>query len=934
MVEPVDNGLGEVLGPVVAAAVDHFSTRLARVAPALDPGEREALADAARTAWDELARTRLGRVVLLELNAARLRGRLRGADARTRWDEFVALSRTGRFAREIEGAYPRLRPRVTRMLGNRVRAALEMARRLCADRDHLGGGPLTGAALGAGDSHDGGRTVARVVLGDRTLWYKPRSLQADVALAGLVALVCEDPGVPELHVPAVWDRGAYGWAEHVEHRFCRDDDELRRFYRGLGGWLAVMLATGGSDMHLENVVAHGPVPVVIDCETLFTPVVPPPPADLGGAVDRARALLARVLSTGLLPWRDAGGADVSAAGGLPGEQPALSVPQVVGALTDAARLSLVPQDVAPSTNLPEPSPRPGLFWEDLVEGFERTAARLTRLDESGALEPAFSRFAGARMRYVPLATQDYVELIRALWHPSAFRDDGGAEAAVAGLLRDHIRKHPIIAHEPGDLRDYLSELSTGDIPVHIFHPGRGRILGPGGYPVGEHGDQISEHLARWRDRAPELEALVVRCSLAAASLSPAAAPVTAAPAAARPVPPSSLERRRRALASRLVGDLCRTAVLAEDGTATWIGAIAGTDGSRLGVVTFDLYSGLSGIAVALASYRHAVDRGLADPVDGLDEVLGGVLRTLDLAGASRSRRGVGAFDGHGSELWAWLSLHSLTGEGGALRRARRAGDRVVAGIDPTAADDIVSGVAGVIVPLLDLAAATGAERYVDGAQKAAAHLARKVTTEGGRGWWPFPDHPEGTSGFAHGVTGIAWALTRLTLATGAQRWGELAESAFASQERFYDPDVRAWRADSAPGTPEHPTTWCNGSAGIGLAHADLHARVGWSGHAHITRLAAAHCLRSPSWGHSPCHGSPGDWELLAAADPAAADAALEALIGELEHGPPVVGSPTAVRSPGMMNGSAGVVHHLLRAHPRLRALPNPLLLHPGAPAPR
>jgi lantibiotic modifying enzyme len=69
-------------------------------------------------------------------------------------------------------------------------------------------------------------------------------------------------------------------------------------------WLAVMRLLGGSDLHAENLIAQGGSPVVVDCETLFTPKIPPAPSELGQAFDHAAELVAgTVLSVGMLPGR-------------------------------------------------------------------------------------------------------------------------------------------------------------------------------------------------------------------------------------------------------------------------------------------------------------------------------------------------------------------------------------------------------------------------------------------------------------------------------------------------------------------------------------------------------------------------------------------------------------------------------------------------------
>ncbi|WP_164173724.1 DUF4135 domain-containing protein, partial [Stenotrophomonas maltophilia] len=74
-------------------------------------------------------------------------------------------------------------------------------------------------------------------------------------------------------VPKVIDRGSHGWAAFAAHRYCADDVELRAYYRGLGHWLAILRLVGGTDIHLENLIAVGPVPVVVDAESVFSRVI-------------------------------------------------------------------------------------------------------------------------------------------------------------------------------------------------------------------------------------------------------------------------------------------------------------------------------------------------------------------------------------------------------------------------------------------------------------------------------------------------------------------------------------------------------------------------------------------------------------------------------------------------------------------------------------
>ena len=88
-------------------------------------------------------------------------------------------------------------------------------------------------------------------------------------------------------VPGALTRGGHGWTAFIEHRHAASEDQLQCFYRGIGQWLGVLRLLGGTDMHAQNLIAHGPYPFIVDCETLFTPKLPPAASGYGLAVDKA-----------------------------------------------------------------------------------------------------------------------------------------------------------------------------------------------------------------------------------------------------------------------------------------------------------------------------------------------------------------------------------------------------------------------------------------------------------------------------------------------------------------------------------------------------------------------------------------------------------------------------------------------------------------------
>ncbi|WP_063765399.1 type 2 lanthipeptide synthetase LanM family protein [Nonomuraea candida] len=984
-----------VPGHLLEPALVRLAARLGAV-PGLAEAEREALHAAAEAALHDTVRRLVGRVLLLELHAARLTGRLTGADPAARWAEWRALTATPAFWTSLGGHYPTLLPRLRRVIGNRCAAALTLAHRFATDRAALGallGGGGTGLAeveFAAGDSHRGGQTVVILGCEGGRVVYKPRPVSVDRALARFLERVLHDePAEARIRVPEVVARGTYGWAGHVGHRHCDGDAELRAFHRGLGHWLAVMLLLGGSDLHAENLVAAGPVPVVVDCETLFTP--PPPAVELGcgDATDRAAALLGgSVLGTGLLPdrgvalgWR---GIDPSGIGSLPGQQPAAELQVVLDAGTDRARMGRARVEVPVERNLPSPEPVLGAYWDRVVAGFTELTERLRGLDEAGELEPALAGFADVPVRVVPRSTESYAELGRMLWHPASLHDEPAARARAEAVLARQAANAPGRPDDPAVIAAEVADLLVADVPVYSTTPRRGLLTGPRGTTWGAADDLFAGALRRWRAADVEVERQVIRSAVVGAYLNDGWLR-GARSLVPRRVRTTDLDRRRRAAAAGIVRVLAASAVRGNDGSATWIGPVLDPAGWAVLPLGPDMYGGTAGVAVLLAAYRHEVAHGRADPVPEADGLLRAVLRTLRATGDALLPAGAfevaGGYLGIGSWIWAWLLLGRLGAvePAEAVSRASAALTSLPAALPadgpaglpadgpsglpdgsaglPDGPAGLLDGPAGAVVPLLRL------DEHVPGGHAGAVALAAEIGSRlvataqvrDGIVRWTEPDPSvasagepahgaaadpaygpaggpaHGAAGLAHGAAGIGWALSRLAAATGN---AEAAALAAAVSGR-----------DELPAGLDHPTvgaaTWAYGAGGIGVVAADELRRVARDDPASAARWravlgrAAAVC-RADGFGrsHTLAHGDLGAWEVLTlAADAGAIGVDRERLDGRMLSGieefGPCSGFAGNALVPGLLPGLGGVAYQLLRMHPGC-PLPSVLLPDPGA----
>jgi len=141
--------------------------------------------------------------------------------------------------------------------------------------------------------------------------------------------------------------------------------------------------------------------------------------------------------------------------------------------------------------------------------------------------------------------------------------------------------------------------------------------------------------------------------------------------------------------------------------------------------------------------------------------------------------------------------------------------------------DVVAGSAGVLLAMLALCRKNQDTSARDDAVAVARLCAHRLlrrrgaseTTGEPRGWSGTERPP--LSGFAHGASGICYALLRFSDFFGSDaQCREAALGGFTFERGLYDPDKRAW-LDLRFGRPLDQHAWCHGAPGITLAR--LHA---------------------------------------------------------------------------------------------------------------
>ncbi|QNE78750.1 type 2 lantipeptide synthetase LanM [Streptomyces finlayi] len=921
------------------------------------------------------------RTLVLELHEARTAGRLDGEDTHARFRDFLGrtASRSGLAALLAD------RPVLARIVG---RAALDAADALAEALERLaddhallttgllkdsGAGPglLTGIEPGAGDGHQGGRSVMLLRFADGTrLVYKPRPLAAHRHFNALVTWFSRQPGSVDLRTLRLLDRGTYGWVEFVAAHSCVRAADVEMFYRRQGALLALLHLLDGTDLHHENLIAVGPHPVLVDVETLFHPPLP------GAATEdpAARALHDSVYRVGLLPQLlvgDDSAMDVSAVGG--GREAVSPVARADwdDAGTDRMRLVRRAGTFGESANRPhleggEPV-EPGAHIEALCAGFRAgytaiSSARDELLHESGPLRA----FAEDTVRVVMRPTWVYGTLLDESTHPGLLKD-ADARQRVLETLRTEVFG-PLLV--PGLVDEEIAQLWAGDVPLFTARPGGDRLWGAPQRPTAGRADRPG--LARVEAKLTALNTVdrqdqewIVRAAMSTTSRTPAHRPAAGRRARTADRAP---EPERLLSAARSVGDQLVSLAYREGARSNWIGLELLDDRYwRIGPMPADLAGGYTGPALFLAQlaaltgaahYAEAARTALA-PVPGLLDALrarptdlgavgsgafsglggiayalAGAARLLDdpevgswasamlpLVGAAASAEGeLGVGSGVAGGLAVLLATHRDgvgTGEAGqeAWRAARVCADRLAA-VDPTSLRrDFTTGAAGVGWALLRYAEAEAEGGAGTGGEAAeryrvAGLSALRVAVGGWTDGEPGPDGGRGPDGGPEAGRG----------APGRGHGGAPAHAPAGEEE------------DGA-----RASAWCRGRAGVALAVLDAPGALEDPQLAAWSRGTAEELGRDRAVpDDSLCHGEAGLCELLGhGALPEARPHWIRragALLASVEETGARSGAPDGVAHPGLLTGLAGIGHGLLRAgFPD--SVPSVLLLGPSGPGP-
>ncbi|HZR41594.1 MAG TPA: type 2 lanthipeptide synthetase LanM family protein, partial [Ktedonobacteraceae bacterium] len=818
-----------------------------------------------------------------------------------------------------------------------------------------------------GDPHRKGRSVLTVRFhSGLQLLYKPRSLAIDAHFQELLEWLNKQDVQPAFRTIGIINRGSHGWSEFVRAQSCTSRKEVERFYERQGSYLALLYALNATDMHVENVIASGEHPILVDLEALFHPRVggndPTQPYNPG-----MQAMDQSVFRVGLLPHRiwsnqEGSGVDLSGFGGQAGQMTPYPLPRWEAARTDQMRLVRQPAQIPVKQNRPQLNGNDVDildYRQQIIASFTRMYRFLqaqTQRQPSELISNILPRFAHDEVRLLLRPSQRYATLLTEGFHPDLLRDALARDRFFDQLWREV------------ELRPYLSkvivaecrDLQRGDIPIFTTYPDCCTIFTSDGQALHDFFDEPGIQLVEQRLSSLDEQDLARQRWIVEAAL---ATLLIGSEGISRKVlqvspTPSPVTREGLIANACAVGDrLDRLATRSEYG-ASWLGvSVVNESAWSLLPTDIDLYSGTSGIGLFLG-YLGAIT-GETRYTELARLALTSVLHQIEQQKKNLKWANVGVFDGLGSAIYLLVHLSVLWQDLSLLRSAEAIVELLPALITKDERLDIIGGCAGCILNLLSFYRIYPSVKILAVARQCGDRLlaTAQYMSQGAEcaAAWVTVKHERPLGGFAHGTAGIALSLSKLAEISGDERYRQTAEAALAYDRSLFLPEQQNWadlrtmpsqltstRSNEQDGGQNSTASrssmvaWCHGAAGVGLSRmAMLTSFDNTTARKEIEIALQAIIDARLTDNHSLCHGALGNVDTLLMAtqllDEVYYREPLERMkamiVDSIAASGWVTGVPFAVETPGLMSGLAGIGYELLRlAEPE--KVPSVLLLSP------
>ncbi len=322
--------------------------------------------------------------------------------------------------------------------------------------------------FGEGDTHQQGKSVAIITLSSNyKIVYKPKKLQIVNAYQALIDRLNKESSLLDIKLAPNIIKDTYTFEKFIEHSSCSTEAEVRNYYQRFGQTLGLMYMLHGNDLHMENVIAAGEYPYVVDIETIFQTLISYNHKNSAELKSRYK-MQHWVNNTLLLPEKiihnEKG--DLIEVSALSGQEQTLTKKgyRLSNNYTDKVRYELASLKLGGSNNLTTINGNVvdyKNYIEYIIKGFENVLLFFKENSQELLSTGGFiDQFQECTIRLIIRNTHIYVEFLSNLYHPDCMRDYYYLEQALENLWVLPIQQKKLILTE-------YKDMLRGDIPIYF-----------------------------------------------------------------------------------------------------------------------------------------------------------------------------------------------------------------------------------------------------------------------------------------------------------------------------------------------------------------------------------------------------------------------------------------------------------------------------------
>ncbi len=876
---------------------------------------------------------KIARVCVLEMHILRVNKQLAGETAEARFENFIQRLTEPTYATTLLEKYPILKQQIEIVIDQYLQVQIELLTRFIQDFELLyqrfldnNYSFLLSKITSSGDKHCGGRSVMILEFSHenqhKKIIYKPRSLAIDLAFQHLVSWFNQYLPDTQLFQPQIIEREQYGWYEYISYHACQNIVEVEHYYRRMGHLLMLVHLLNGSDLHSENIIAHGQFPVIIDYECFIRPFVSLMPVKNPFDLTPSRHFVTETcfLPKKFLANKQFRGIDVSALAGEGGEEAPYHAMEWENSGTDEMRLVRIKKTILSSNNIPfiadDEKINPENYQDSFISGFIQAYHII--LEHKSFLmhdDSPLQNFNNVEVRVVLRNTSEYAKLMLESYHPLLLQSPEKHAAHFQWLSQ--------IKYDPTVLKILLTaelqDIADGNIPAFYIKTNEKVLLD-------SHKNKLAllVILSGWENlhwninHLSEADLIIqttlIKNSFTAQSLSKrkTEAPVVLSDNEKRNLQKPVTETELFSLARHEL-DALAALKITNQGRIFWpIVEKYPDDTWHASFTGSDLYKGIAGISLAFA-YGGAILQNTTYTAIAHHSI--DTLLMLHAHSTSDDFENIGVFSGLSGYIYTYYKTYQLWNNNLLLDEALKLCQHIPVLLNKDNTHDIISGAAGCLVVLLKMQQEIGDKTLIPYIHLCASHILKS---------YPSPSEPAEDSqkprllGFSHGTAGVAWALAQYNShypSTPVKKW---IQEALTYERSHYSAKENNW-PNFTPDIPTYMKAWCHGSPGIGLARVDMLQYYQDNDIEKEISHSVNSLLDSPlSPYHNLCHGNLGNVELLLQQTIRAKlpqdkyDSYVRAITNSIQKNGAVCNKPPSYATPSLMLGTAGVAYQLLR----------------------